>query len=706
MSFLTPLYLLGALAVAGPIIFHLIRRSPRGEVPFSSLMFLSPTPPRLTRRSRLDDWLLFLLRVAALCLLAFAFARPFLREAMALDSGDSRATRILVLLDTSASMRRGDLWQRAVEQAENAVRDARPGDTLAIYGFDRATRPVMTFEEAGQIDSSQRSAIAVSRLNELKPTWHATVIGAALVQAVTVVEDVADTTTEATRMPRRIVLVSDLQEGSDVKALAGFEWPSDVELELKTVTAKQPNASIHRLADAATEDRESLAAMRIQVSNEAENAADRFAISWKDAQDKSVGAPIDAYVPAGESRVFQVERPVSREPLQALELTGDAFAFDNRAFIADRLKRDESVVYVGAEQADDPAGLLYYLDRVFRDSPERSVQVERVAPEDVVAIDSPQETPLVVVGTTLSQQNVEALRSYVESGGTVLAVLTTIDQAASFSKLTGLPLDTIEEADVTGDVMLGEIAYRHPLFAPLAGPQYNDFTKIRFWKYRRLNSAATGEAKVLARFENGDPAVIEAPFGKGRVIVFASGWSPGDSQFARSSKFVPLMISLLTLGSPAAIETADLRVGDRLPVASLAARIAGRSATVTLPSGTAQQLSSGAATFDETDTPGVYSVDADGEQFAFAVNLDPSESRTRPMPVETLEQLGCKLYKGTASSALSEQSRRQMLNVELESRQKLWRWVILAALTILAVETWLAGRLARPRRASEEVLAT
>ena len=80
MSLLTPLYILGALAIAAPIVFHLIRRTPRGEVPFSSLMFLSPTPPRLTRRSRLDNILLLLLRAAALGLLALAFARPFLRE--------------------------------------------------------------------------------------------------------------------------------------------------------------------------------------------------------------------------------------------------------------------------------------------------------------------------------------------------------------------------------------------------------------------------------------------------------------------------------------------------------------------------------------------------------------------------------------------------------------------------------------------------
>ena len=54
MSFLAPLFLLGGLAVALPIAFHLIRRSSREQMPFSSLMFLQPTPPRVTKRSRLE----------------------------------------------------------------------------------------------------------------------------------------------------------------------------------------------------------------------------------------------------------------------------------------------------------------------------------------------------------------------------------------------------------------------------------------------------------------------------------------------------------------------------------------------------------------------------------------------------------------------------------------------------------------------------
>ncbi|MEZ0258996.1 MAG: BatA domain-containing protein, partial [Chthoniobacter sp.] len=48
MNFLAPLFALGALAVIGPILFHLIRRTTREKTPFSTLMFLEPSPPRIT----------------------------------------------------------------------------------------------------------------------------------------------------------------------------------------------------------------------------------------------------------------------------------------------------------------------------------------------------------------------------------------------------------------------------------------------------------------------------------------------------------------------------------------------------------------------------------------------------------------------------------------------------------------------------------
>ena len=48
-----------------------------------------------------------------------------------------------------------------------------------------------------------------------------------------------------------------------------------------------------------------------------------------------------------------------------------------------------------------------------------------------------------------------------------------------------LPPQPIEESPVR-DALIGEIAFDHPLFAPFAAPQYSDFTKIHFWKHRKL----------------------------------------------------------------------------------------------------------------------------------------------------------------------------------------------------------------------------
>src|SRR5688572_27861482 len=136
MGLIAPLFLAGLAALSLPLIFHLIRRTPRGRQVFSSLMFLAPSPPRLTRRSRLDHLLLLLLRVTALALLAFAFSRPFLREAAALRLDDLPRRRVAIVVDNSASMRRGILWSQAVRTVEKVVGDLGPQDDVALSAFN------------------------------------------------------------------------------------------------------------------------------------------------------------------------------------------------------------------------------------------------------------------------------------------------------------------------------------------------------------------------------------------------------------------------------------------------------------------------------------------------------------------------------------------------------------------------------------------
>jgi len=200
-------------------------------------------------------------------------------------------------------------------------------------------------------------------------------------------------------------------------------------------------------------------------------------------------------------------------------------------------------------------------------------------------------------------------------------------------------------------------------------------------------------ARALARFENGDAAVVEKTLGKGSLVVLASGWNPADSQLARSSKFVPLMTALLERHDPRPFEAENHLVGDRVALPALGDD--GKPLVVHQPSGVLVSLSPGTASFAETDQPGVYTIDTRAGARAFAVNLDPAESKTSPLPVETLEQFGCRLVN-PARKPLDREQLRQMHNAELEGRQKLWRWLILAAISVLILETWLAGRIKRP----------
>ena len=66
------------MAVAIPIVLHFLRRDVAPEVPFTAVRLLQRSPIERSRRRRLRDLLLLAARVAALLLLALAFARPYI----------------------------------------------------------------------------------------------------------------------------------------------------------------------------------------------------------------------------------------------------------------------------------------------------------------------------------------------------------------------------------------------------------------------------------------------------------------------------------------------------------------------------------------------------------------------------------------------------------------------------------------------------
>ena len=123
LPFFAPWMLWGIAAAAIPILLHILRRQTARRIVWGAWMFLAETMRLKRRRLLLEDLLLMLLRALALVCAALAFARPFLPE-FALFGSREGARDVVLLLDDSASMNlRGPSGRTRFEEAKDEARE-------------------------------------------------------------------------------------------------------------------------------------------------------------------------------------------------------------------------------------------------------------------------------------------------------------------------------------------------------------------------------------------------------------------------------------------------------------------------------------------------------------------------------------------------------------------------------------------------------
>ena len=711
MSFLAPLYLLGGLAVSLPILFHLIRRRPKGEVVFSSLMFLQPTPPRLTRRSRLENIALLVVRALALLLLAAAFSRPFFNQNTTAER-DIGGMKTVLLIDTSASMRQTGVWQAAVDRALGTIADLKPTDQIGIIAFDQKPRVLLSLSDSIQLTAAQRVEAARAEIKSLQPTWFPTEMAEAVrFAAEHATTSSLDKSSKEASDRARLVLISDMQVGANINPLQTYDWPKELSLKIDSVEATSTaNAAARILQDKSS----SAETVRVRVVNSRDSIASQFRLRWKgkvvgDASQRNAKpGPADRdslpfQIPPGQSRIVSLPKP-SDAKITRLELTGDEQDFDNQQFYAVTPRSISTILFLSendrerlsAEQTRE--SLLYYLDRIPLSDARREIKIVRTPLQGFSKTENPRKSPLVFVAGKLANDVSKPLKRFVEDGGTVCVVLDDKDyDSPALRSLLDSPDLRIDDADVDDYSMLDSIRFRDPMFVAMSDPQFNDFTKVRIWQHRTI-TGINEDFQVVAEFDNDTPAILRRDTGKGSIVVFAFGWQPSQSQLALSTKFIPMIAGLV---SPEQTEpTSQFVVGGPidLPIDD--------SAKITRPDGESVDF---AAESDkmQIDTPGIYQYTSDDADLRFAVNVAESESLTDSLESGTLERLGVKIGDGkTAEEKLSAADKRQLMDVELESRQKVWQWLLLGAFAALAIETWWSRRLMTKSEPVTEVAET
>jgi hypothetical protein len=707
MGFLAPLMLVGAIAVAVPILIHLIGRQRARVIDFAALDFLLATKRRTARRLRLRERLLLLVRALACAAIVIALAKPFTsceRKGPQVTRGPQAA--VLVIDDSFASgyVVDGKPWLRgARDEALKILRQLGPEAEVAV---------VRTSEGADHPTELTRDHLRLrDQLLALEPSARAADTTRALARGAQLLA--------ASSHARKTVYLLSLQARTGFHGDEppwGKDGPALVMVDLRP--AKLPNLAVTSL--------------RVDPDPGAGNrglAFDAEVGNFGDAPTKvelslAIG---DRVVARGQLEVGAQEKktkrfiavlpPGTRSTDASVSITGDSLPIDDRRWVRASLRDEVRVLLVDGDprtvRRDDE---VFYAEAALRpgDREDSGTSVRVITAEELAGIDpkaqrgavpaiSLDDFDVVVLANVpaLPADRVHLLDTWVRAGGGLLVTSGDHVDPAAYDKtmLPLVPQSLRDPIDTTWGASPDERASRalhlvkwesdHPIFADF---QKDDpsLADAKFYKISLLGpTTGSAERKVLARFTNGAAAVVEASSGNGRTLLFTSSLDIDWNDLPMHKGFLPLLQKAVRhlarkhapndasdhlVGSSVALPTADLkklevRGPDGISAVYEGDRITGRSSV----------------RFGKTERPGAYRVlgtdqtgtTGDRDELAFVVNVDPHGSDLTPAPPSMLP------VSGSSSGSTPEDSTR---------RVELWHALAAAVLLLLLAEGLLVQR--------------
>lgn len=633
MGFLSPLFFIGALAAAVPIVLHMLKREPEARVMFPAVHLLVHAPVEHSSRRRLRELLLLALRVAALLALAFAFARPFLTSGLA----TSGATTV-VALDTSLSMSAPGQFEKARQRAKEAVADAPIGSQVAV----------VTFADGAQVVSqpSGDRATATSAIDRAQAGAGGTRYRAAINASVDLLHG----------RPGIIVVVTDLQEtGWDVGDQATV--PEAVAVKVADVGAPPANLAV----TSAQVSADRITAAVRSTSSSAVTARVRLAVHQA-ADSGGAAAPAgetSVAIGAGQTATVSFAAPKGQWVSVSVDDESGAAADNARFLVLDAGSRP-SILVIGT--AGDLAREAFYLEQalVAAGADGRSYAVEGAAAGELATWEQSKldaHTAVVMLSTrALEHHGRELLTSYLKSGGGLLVAAGPDIDGDVLQEVLGGPRLTIVNpgASAPGSRVSrtwGPSDVRHPVVRAFGSTQ----GALGLVQFQRVSTLRTDDCAVLARFTTGEPALVDCQTGEGHALVLASDLDNRGNDFPLHATFVPFLHESVRYLMGGTDRAAEYLVAD-------------------VPQGIAP-------------VPGVATASASRTSKLVAVNADPGEADPgRLTPDE---------FAGAISSmGGGVQAGARLQAAETEERQHIWQYVLGLMLVMLAIESWVAARAA------------
>ncbi len=642
-GFVSPWMLWGVALGGIPIVIHLLHRHRYRETTWAAMRFLTAAIRKHSQRMRLEQWLLLAVRTAILLCIALALAGPTVQSLTAFAPGGNAGPvhRILVL-DGSLSMGATDggksRFERGRELARQLVQGSQRGDTWNLIRVGGPSPPLLIRRPTAQTDA------VLAELDQLAPLDEVGQWAAAL-------KDVDQLIRSSSENPRKeIYLISDLQT-------ANWE-PADVVTmsQLRQSVRNLPEEMVHVFPIPATAA-ENTAVTSLQVSEgpSLTGKPQLLRVGLKCFGDGPASPLVEFRVndrlqetrlvnltPGTETTVDWSPTLTAGEHRLEVRVPPDSLNADNHRAAVLRVQDRLSILLVNGkpsgERWENATDLLKLALAPDADSP----FVPTVIPESELL-----STPLAKYDCVflcnlalITDREARWLTDYLTQGGAVVICagsqvrLEQYNQALAEGERPVLPAKLTEQA---GDPQTTETPFEfdpgdfsHPILKPFQGNPNSGLELTKTFAYLRTEIPPERGTQVALRFQNGDPAILTAPFGTGRVILITTSVDREWSTWAVwGHSFVPIVHEIVRYAVADRWPGRQLLVGE--PLTAVVDNDAVRSAMITLPGNDTANLevSQRQVAFDQTLRSGFYELrwgPPASRSTWFAVNVDPVES--------------------------------------------------------------------------------
>ena len=708
MGFLDFLYkpmLWGALAIALPILIHLLNRYRHKRIDWAAMELLRRALVIRARQIRIEDILVLILRCLAVLLLALAMARPTLSSTGAKWFGAESRVGVVIALDASYSMAHrpgvNTRFERALGRVRQVLKTLDAGSPVSLVLMGNQPRVLLRcvgYEEKRLEKALAEAAPLPERLNlEL------------------CIEEVSRLVRETRAPMRECYLVTDAQ------ATSWEELSEKVRIALREVSVV--NKANVFLLSIGVESGENLAVTNFgldwgglrkgaiaryvaEVTNFGRQPQEKVSVALT-LEGKAVDQRMIDRIPAGEARTIPLfaRLDAAGNSRLAAQIAPDPLTTDNLRYAVTHVAEQIRVLAVDGAPSDEPGksetDFLVPALSPRRGSASAASLAVKVIPWLALSTERLSDYQVVILANVPGPRadQAAALHTYVQQGGSLIVFLgdKTIPAEVNARLAVGdkslLParLNAVTTVKDPQGATLEPAMSGHPVVAVIEGLPREMLNAARFTQYVRSDLLAG--ARVLLKIAGtGDPLLAEKALGRGRVLLFTSTADGEWTNLVKNPAYPILLHQAVTYLSRQEHER-SFAVGEAinltLPRANVQANALVRDPTgKDFPVQVGERDGQRVLSYPRPEVPGFYEARyASGMQpIVVAVNVEPSESDVRCL-------IGAALSKPLHGLPVRILAAGDDLELAIKTGRvghELWRILMILGLAMFALESFLA----------------